>query len=149
MISGLTVVIPCFNEVDNVDGACAEVLAVFGHLDLEVIFVDDGSRDGTLDALRRLAASDPRVQYISFTRNFGFEAAFSAGYRYARRPWILHLDADQQFPAEEGRRLVEVAERGHDAVFGVRIDRNDPWARRAGSAGFHFLAARLRIEVPR
>lgn len=150
-ITELSVVIPCFNEVDNVHHVHAEVLAELGHLDLEIIFVDDGSTDGTLDAITRLAATDARVHHISFTRNFGFEAAFSAGYRYARRPWILHLDADQQFPAAEARRLIEAAERGgHDAVFGVRSDRKDSAARRAGSALFHVVAARLLgIELPR
>lgn len=140
-------VIPCFNEVDNVAPVCAEVLAELADHDLELIFVDDGSKDGTLPAIKALG--DPRVQYISFTRNFGFEAAFSAGYRYATRPWILHLDADQQFPAAEARRLIEVAEQGYDAVFGVRVGRDDPWIRRLGSAAFHRLARLLRIEVPR
>lgn len=148
--SGLTVVIPCFNEVDNVEHVCAEVFNELGHLDLELIFVDDGSSDGTLDVIKRLARADDRVRYISFTRNFGFEAAFSAGYRYARRPWILHLDADQQFPAVEAKRLIEKAGEGYDAVFGVRNDRKDPLTRRMGTAAFHFLAAKmLRIELPR
>jgi polyisoprenyl-phosphate glycosyltransferase len=147
---GLSVVIPCYNEVDNIEHVCSEVLTELGHLDLELIFVDDGSDDGTLDAVKRQARADPRVHYISFTRNFGFEAAFSAGYRYARRPWILHLDADQQFPAAEAHRLIEVAAKGYDAVFGVRPNRKDPLARRAGTAAFHFLAARLlRIELPK
>jgi hypothetical protein len=148
---GLSVVIPCFNEVDNVDHVCAEVLSELDRQDLELIFVDDGSTDGTLDAIKRLASADPRVHYISFTRNFGFEAAFSAGYRYARRPWILHLDADQQFPAAEAHRLIEVAAQGcYDAVFGVRNDRKDALTRRLGTGAFHFVAARiLRIELPR
>ncbi|HEX6869471.1 MAG TPA: glycosyltransferase family 2 protein [Micromonosporaceae bacterium] len=146
---GISVVIPCYNEADNVVHVYAEVVAELGHLDLEVIFVDDGSDDGTLAAVKALAEADPRVQYLSFTRNFGFEAAFSAGYRYASRPWILHLDADQQFPAAEARRLIEVAEQGFDAVFGVRVDRDDPLVRRLGSSLFHLLAARLRIELPR
>lgn len=149
VVDGISVVVPCFNEVDNIAHLYSEVMAELGDLDLELIFVDDGSRDGTLDAIRALAQADPRVQYISFTRNFGFEAAFSAGYRYASRPWVLHLDADQQFPAAQARRLMEVAERGYDAVFGVRVRRDDPWIRRVGSAGFHAIAARLRIEVPR
>ena len=146
---GLSVVIPCYNEVDNVEHVCAEVLAELGHLDLELIFVDDGSSDGTLAVIKRLALADPRVRYISFTRNFGFEAAFSAGYRYASRPWVLHLDADQQFPAAEAHRLIEVAAEGYDAVFGVRGDRKDPAARKLGTAAFHGLAAKLRIELPR
>jgi hypothetical protein len=148
--TGLSVVIPCYNEADNIEHIYAEVMAELGHLDLEVVFVDDGSSDGTLIAIKKLAESDPRVQYLSFTRNFGFEAAFSAGYRYARRPWILHLDADQQFPAEQARKLIEVAGQGYDAVFGIRNDRQDPWQRRLGAAVFQFLATRLLgIELPR
>lgn len=148
--TGLSVVIPCFNEVDNVEHVCAEVFTELGHLDLELIFVDDGSTDGTLAAVKQLARADPRVRYISFTRNFGFEAAFSAGYRYASRPWLLHLDADQQFPAAEAHRLIEAAGQGYDAVFGVRNDRMDPFVRKLGTAAFHGLAAKvLRIELPR
>jgi hypothetical protein len=147
---GLSVVIPCYNEVDNVEHVYAEVMAELGHLDLELIFVDDGSSDGTLAVIKRLAVTDTRVRYISFTRNFGFEAAFSAGYRYASRPWILHLDADQQFPAAEAHRLIETAAQGYDAVFGVRSDRKDPLVRKLGTAAFHGLAAKvLRIELPR
>jgi polyisoprenyl-phosphate glycosyltransferase len=149
-VAGLSVVIPCYNEIDNVEHICAEVLSELGEFDLELIFVDDGSSDGTLDVIKRLARADGRVHYISFTRNFGFEAAFSAGYRYASRPWILHLDADQQFPAAEARRLIEVAEQGYDAVFGVRNDRKDTRSRKLGTAAFHFVGARLlRIELPK
>ncbi|SFB27779.1 Glycosyltransferase involved in cell wall bisynthesis [Amycolatopsis marina] len=146
---GLTVVIPCYNEVDNIEPSYREILAELGTLDLEIIYVDDGSVDGTLEVIRHLAESDSRVQFISFTRNFGFEAAFSAGYRYASRPWILHIDADQQFPAAEARVLIEAAERGNDAVFGVRTNRQDPLLRRWGTAAFHFIGRRLlRIEIP-
>jgi polyisoprenyl-phosphate glycosyltransferase len=149
-VTGLSVVIPCYNEIDNVEHICAEVLSELGAFDLELIFVDDGSSDGTLEMIKRLARTDNRVRYISFTRNFGFEAAFSAGYRYASRPWILHLDADQQFPAAEARRLIEVAEQGYDAVFGVRNDRKDARSRKLGTAAFHFIGARLlRIELPK
>lgn len=148
--TGLTVVIPCYNEADNIQPSYREILAELGTLDLEIIYVDDGSTDGTLEAIRRIAESDPRVQYISFTRNFGFEAAFSAGYRYASRPWILHIDADQQFPAAEAWVLIEAAEHGHDAVFGVRTNRQDPRLRRWGTAAFHYIGRRiLRIEIPR
>src|SRR3954451_941494 len=97
--SGLSVVIPCFNEVENVEPSYREITNELGHYPLELFYVDDGSSDGTLEVIRSLAASDPRVHYLSFSRNFGFEAAFSAGYRYATKPWILRVDADQQFPA--------------------------------------------------
>ncbi|EID54557.1 glycosyltransferase family 2 protein [Saccharomonospora xinjiangensis] len=147
--SGLTVVIPCYNEVENIEHSYAEIVAELGEFDLELLYVDDGSNDGSLDVIRRLAESDPRVHFISFTRNFGFEAAFSAGYRYARKPWILHIDADQQFPAAEAHKLIAAAKSGYDAVFGVRTNRQDPVLRRWGTAAFHFIGRRLlRIELP-
>jgi glycosyltransferase involved in cell wall biosynthesis len=147
--TGMTAVVPCFNEADNVEHAYREIVTELGEHDLEVLFVDDGSSDGTLEKVRALARTDPRVQYLSFTRNFGFEAAFSAGYRYASRPWILHVDADVQFPVTEAHKLVAAAEAGQDAVFGVRETRHDPVVRRVGARFYHFVARRvLGIEIP-
>lgn len=146
--TGLSVVIPCFNEAGSLDATLDEVLAELGDLDLEVICVDDGSTDQTLDVLRRRAAADRRIQFLSLTRNFGVEAAFSAGYLYAGKPWLVHLDADGQFPAAEVHRLLE-ASAGQDAVFGVRAERHDPWLRKVGSAVNQFVARRLlRIDLP-
>lgn len=147
--AGITAVVPCLNEADNIMAAYQEMVAELGGYDLELLFVDDGSTDRTLEIVRQLAAADPRVHYLSFSRNFGFEAAFSAGYRYAARPWVLHLDADLQFPAAEAHKLVAAAEAGRDAVFGVRQTRHDPWVRRAGAAVYHAIARRLlNIEIP-
>jgi glycosyltransferase involved in cell wall biosynthesis len=146
----LTVVVPCLNEADNVERAYREIVDELSRYDgLEVLFVDDGSTDDTLDRVRALAAADPAVSYLSFTRHFGLEAAFSAGFRYARHPWVLQLDADLQFPPAEAHKLIARARAGFDAVFGVRVDRRDPWSRRAASR-LHELVARrlLRIELP-
>ena len=148
-VTSLSVVVPCYNEADNIEPFYDEVVAELGALDLELVFVDDGSTDGTLARVKELAAADERVHFLSFTRNFGFEAAFSAGYRYSRRPWILHLDADQQFPADQAWALMAAAEAGHDAVFGVRPNRRDPLVRRVGAAAFDVVARRLlRVELP-
>ena len=146
---GLTAVIPCYNEVESIDPTYAEIVSDLAGYDLELMFVDDGSADGTLDKIRELAATDSRVQYISFARNFGLEAAFSAGYRYAGKPWVVHLDADLQFPPAEVHRLVERAVAGDDAVFGIRVNRHDPWYRRWGAAAYHAVGRRvLGIEMP-
>jgi hypothetical protein len=99
--------------------------------------------------MRRLAQRDPAVTYLSFTRNFGLESAFSAGYRYARHPWILHIDADLQFPPDQAHRLISRAADGFDAVFGVRVDRQDRWIRRTASRLHDLIARRvLAIELP-
>lgn len=146
----VTVVVPCLNEADNVEPVYREVVAELGRYDdVEVLFVDDGSTDGTLERIRALAARDPAVSFVSFTRNFGLEAAFSAGYRYARHPWVLHLDADLQFPPAEAHKLVARAQTGYDAVFGVRVDRKDPRLRRLASRLHELIARRLLgIELP-
>lgn len=147
--AGFTVVIPCYNEADNLTAAYHEIATELGRYDIELLFVDDGSTDQTLEILRDLAASDPRVQYLSFTRNFGLEAAFSAGYRYASKPWILHTDADMQFPMTEVHKMVAEIETGQDAVFGIRQRRDDPLVRRWGSKAYHFIGRRLLgIEIP-
>lgn len=144
----LTVVVPCFNEEENVLPAYEEIVAELGPDQLEILFVDDGSRDRTLELIRSVAARDDRVSYLSFTRNFGIEAAICAGYRYASRPWLLHLDADMQFPAAEAHKLMAASE-GMDAVFGIRVDRSDPWVRKAGSWVNDVVARRLlRVEMP-
>jgi polyisoprenyl-phosphate glycosyltransferase len=145
----LTVVVPCLNEEDNVEPAYREIITELGQYDdLEVLFVDDGSTDGTLARIRALAADDPAVSYLSFTRNFGLEAAFSAGYRYARHPWVLHLDADLQFPPAEAHKLVSRAQQGYDAVFGVRVGRQDRWFRKVASTLHERIARVLGIELP-
>jgi hypothetical protein len=148
-VGALSVVVPCFNEEDNVVPCYEEIVRELGDLSLELIFVDDGSTDGTLAKIRELADRDPRVRFLTFTRNYGFEAAFSAGYRYASKPWILHIDADQQFPADQARLLIAKADEGYDAVFGVRTNRQDPALRRWGTGAFHFIASRvLGMELP-
>ncbi|GGS46282.1 glycosyltransferase family 2 protein [Actinokineospora fastidiosa] len=149
-MSGLTAIVPCYNEGAQVDVAYQEVCAALGTIDdLEVLFVDDGSRDDTLERIKRIAETDPRVRYVSFARNFGLPAAVTAGFRYASRPWAVQLDADMQFPAAETWRLLDAAGDGYDVVFGIRADRKDSVLRRMGAAGAHWVARRwLRVEVP-
>lgn len=145
----ITVVVPCHNEADNVEDAYRAVVAALSDHDLDLLFVDDGSTDGTLSILRRIADTDPRMRYLSFTRNFGFEAAFSAGFRYACAPWVLQLDADLQFPPAEARKLISRACDGYDAVYGVREHRDDPVTRRLASRLYHFTGERiLGIQIP-
>lgn len=147
----ISAVVPCYNEEDCLPRAYAEisdVLAEFG--EYEMIFIDDGSTDGTLDLIKQFAATDPRVRYLSFTRNFGLEAAFSAGFRYARYPWTVQFDADLQSPPTELPKLMAKSLEGYDVVFAMRIQRRDPWYRRWGSDLQHWLARRVfNIELPR
>ncbi len=150
-MSGLTVIVPCYNEGAQVETAHQEIARALGDLpDLEILFVDDGSTDDTLDRIHKVAENDQRVTYLSFTRNFGLEAAHAAGARYATKPWCAQIDADLQAPPEEIRNLLAKAAEGYDVVFGVRRDRDDPLIRRIGSDGMQWVARRLLgIEIPR
>jgi len=134
MASLLSVVIPAYNEEPNVEPCYRELVSVLEGLGrpFEVIVVDDGSSDGTFAALSRLAEADRRLRVLRFGRNAGQTAALAAGFRAARGDTVVTLDADlQNDPRDIPALLAALA--GHDAVCGWRVDRRDPWARRAGS----------------
>jgi polyisoprenyl-phosphate glycosyltransferase len=147
----LTAIVPAFNEADSIDLAYQRItreLERYGAL--ELLFVDDGSTDATLERIRALAAADRRVKYLSFSRNFGQEAAFSAGFKYATKPWTVQFDADLQWPPEEVHKLLARTAEGYDVVFGIRERRHDPWFRRWGAAAAQWLARGwFGIELPR
>jgi dolichol-phosphate mannosyltransferase len=135
----ISVVIPVYNEADNLRPLHAEISDVAGRevRDLEVIFVDDGSTDGTWKVIQSLAAGDRRVRGLRFRRNFGKSAALSAGFHTARGDVILTLDGDgQDDPAEVPRLLGALdgpdpvdhgGDGALDVVSGWKRVRNDPW----------------------
>ncbi len=147
----ITAMVPCFNEEECIEQAYLRIKEeVYRYGDAEILFVDDGSTDGTLGIIKRIAHEDPRVSFISFARNFGLESAFTAGFSYASKEWTVQLDADLQSPPEELHKLVRRAvEDDQDAVFAVRTGRQDPWYRRLGTVGHQAIATRvLGIELP-
>lgn len=147
----ITAMVPCFNEEECIEQAYLRIKEeVYPYGDAEILFVDDGSTDTTLSIIKRLAAGDPRVSYISFARNFGLESAFTAGFSYASKEWTVQLDADLQSPPAEIHKLTRRAVEGeYDAVFAVRTGRQDPWYRRLGTVGHQAIATRiLGIELP-
>ena len=130
----LSVVIPAFNEEPNVE-ACyrelVEVLELLGH-PFEVVVVDDGSTDRTPEILRALAAADPRLRLVRFRRNAGQTAALDAGFRTARGPVVVTMDADLQNDPRDIPTLLAALEAA-DAACGWRVDRRDRWTKRVAS----------------
>lgn len=99
----ISVVVPCYNEEESLNlfyKEITEVAAEMPTVEFEFLFVDDGSVDGTLEAIKALHKNDARVRYISFSRNFGKEAAIYAGLESSRGDYVVIIDADLQ-----GRRL--------------------------------------------
>jgi dolichol-phosphate mannosyltransferase len=142
----LTVAIPAYNEEANVEPCYRELADVLGtHGDpFEVVFVDDGSTDGTGSVLRRLATADPRVRVLRFRRNAGQTAALHAGFRAARGAVVVTMDADLQNDPHDIPKLL-AALPGQDAVCGWRVDRHDPWTKRMASR----VANRVRDRFTR
>jgi glycosyltransferase involved in cell wall biosynthesis len=121
----LSVVIPVFNEADNLDLLIARLMPVLERCvaSCEVIFVDDGSRDGTMETLRRLNHQDHRIQAISFSRNFGKEIAIAAGLDQAQGAGVVIMDADLQHPPETIEAFVHEWRQGYKNIYGQRTDR--------------------------
>ncbi len=140
----LSIVCPAYEEKEVLPAFHAELCAVLDTLgpeySIEIVYVDDGSRDGTLEVLRELAKQDHRARYLSLSRNFGKEAALTAGLEHARGDVVITLDTDLQHPPALIPTLLERWREGHDIVFTLRQD--DPQLgpfKRLTSQAFHRL----------
>jgi len=128
----VSIVIPVFNEAENVGLLHGEIAAAVKNRseEYEIIFVDDGSSDGSLAELKKIRAGDPRVKIIQFRKNFGQSAAISAGFEYSRGEVVVAMDADLQNDPADIPLLVDKVAEGFDIVNGWRRDRRDKWLTR-------------------
>jgi glycosyltransferase involved in cell wall biosynthesis len=141
----LSLVVPVFNERESLAPLFAEIAAVADQhrLGLEVIFVDDGSRDGSWDVIADLAARDRRVRGLRFRRNFGKAAALQAGFQAARGDRLITLDADLQDDPAEVPNFLKHLDQGYDLVSGWKKVRHDPWHKVFPSHVFNALVSWL------
>src|SRR6516162_8004638 len=125
----ISCVIPLYNEHESLRVLYGEIVEATrtANLDFEIVFVDDGSNDGSWSIVDDLAKSDPRVHGVRFRRNFGKAAALSAGFHAARGDIILTLDADLQDDPREIPRFLTALHDGLDVVSGWKRVRHDPW----------------------
>lgn len=128
----ISVVVPLFNEAKTVEILHKRLTATLQCLSCpyEIIYVDDGSGDGTTDLLRLIHRENPRVKIIVFNRNYGQHAAVLAGFEIAQGEVVVTLDGDLQNPPEEIPKLLGKIEEGHDVVGGWRTEREDSFLRR-------------------
>jgi len=141
----LSIVVPVWNEEANLEALYARLAPVADGIPggVEMIFVDDGSTDRSLDLLRALAARDERLHVVSFNRNYGQHAAVMAGFEVATGRTVVTLDADLQNPPEEIPKLLAKADEGFDAVGGARENRQDSFFRRLASRQVNALMRRI------
>ena len=123
----ISVVLPCYNEEKVLSLTYAELTSEMKKItdDYELIFVDDGSRDGTCSLLKEFAAGDDHVKYISFSRNFGKESAMLAGLRYSSGDFTVIMDSDLQHPPELIAQMLEYGRQGYDQVIAQRDREGD------------------------
>lgn len=128
----VSVFLPVYNEEDNIDQLNVRLKQELTKLErsYEVIYVDDGSTDGSLAKLRDIAADDQHVRVISLRRNYGQTAAMSAGIDHARAQILIPMDADLQNDPADISRLLDKLDEGYDVVSGWRKDRKDAWLTR-------------------
>ena len=143
--TSISVVVPLYNERPALDELCRRLTTVLSGLArrYEVIFVDDGSTDGSIQTLKGFRSINPSVRFIRFRRNFGKSAALAAGFRAARYDVILTMDADLQDMPEELPLLLMRLDEGYDLVSGWRHRRRDKLGRRIGSKIYNRVTSLL------
>jgi polyisoprenyl-phosphate glycosyltransferase len=147
----LSIVVPCFNEEDVIRLTHRRLVDVLGKTGfcLQIVFVDDGSDDGTPDIAAEIAKSDPRVKTVLLSRNFGHQAAVSAGLADADGDAVVVMDADLQDPPEAVIQMIEKWLQGADIVYGIRTKRKESLLKRAAYSLFYRAYQRLaNIDVP-
>lgn len=143
----ISVIVPCFNEEAVLPGFIERMTATASGwgLEYELLCVDDGSRDRTWELLKAQNATDPRWRCLSFARNFGHQAAVSAGLHHATGDAAVIIDADLQDPPEEIARLLAKWREGFEIVFATRKTRRDPLVKRIFAWVFYRALSRMAL----
>jgi len=144
----ISVIVPAMNEQDNVQPFYDVVKAVIDSLsdfDWEIIFIDDGSTDATVERVLALREKDPRLCVLQLSRNFGSYAAIKAGFDYARGDACISISADLQDSPELFKAFTARWQEGYDIVWGTREQRDDPWSKTLMASLFYRLIRRLAL----
>lgn len=145
MSPDISIVIPLYNEVDNIEPLCRAILGVMQDRSYEVIIVDDGSTDGSTEKLKEWCSLHTNFRSIHFKKNAGQTAAMDAGFKYASGEYVVTLDADMQNDPSDIPKLLEKLD-AYDMVCGWRQKRNDPWIKRISSKVANSIRNKLSDE---
>lgn len=148
----ISIIAPCFNEADNIDlfAQSLHKIVAGADFDYELVFIDDGSTDDTREKLIALSKAHDEIRVIVFSRNFGKEAAMTAGLDHAQGDAIIVMDVDLQDPPELIHDFIAKWREGYDVVYGSRQDRtSDSFAKRFTAEGFYRLFNRISgVKIP-
>ena len=147
----LSVVLPVCNEEENIPPLYRRLTAVLDaeEVSYEIIFVDDGSTDGSTGLLHGLAGDDPRVRVVELARNFGHQVAISAGLDFAQGDAVIIMDADLQDPPEVLPEFIAGWRAGNDVVYAIREQRKESWPKRVAYEAFYRMLRRVaNVDIP-
>ena len=142
----ISIIVPVYNEETNIPLIKAELFNVFSSLpyDYEIIFVNDGSKDGSQQAIENLTKKDKKIKSIEFSRNFGKEMATTAGLHYCTGDCAILIDADLQHPPETISKFVVDWEKGYEVVVGIRKNcKSDTFVKVLGSKLFYKIMSKI------
>jgi glycosyltransferase involved in cell wall biosynthesis len=138
----ISVIIPVFNEVESIKELYDQLKkGLEQYIPYEIIFVDDGSSDGSVETIKKICELDNSIILIQFHRNYGKSAALSEGFKYANGNYVVTMDADLQDDPSEIKNLINKLEEGYDLVSGWKKDRKDPLSKRLPSKLFNFVTS--------
>lgn len=147
----VSLLIPAYNEEDSLGLLYNELNKVIDTIpgyEFEILFVNDGSNDNSLDILRNLQKRDSRINYISFSRNFGKETAMAAGFDYVSGDAVVIMDADLQDPPQLIKEMIMYWEEGYDDIYAKRRSREgETWFKKFTSSAFYRLLQRM-TKIP-
>ena len=151
----LSIIIPVFNEEAVIEATHSRLASLTGEMmqqkvidDYEIIYIDDGSRDGSLNILKGFSAKSPKTKVLSFSRNFGHQPALAAGILHASGDAVVSLDADLQDPPELIGEMIKEYKSGHDIVYAVRKERNaDSLFKRWTARLFYKLMQSMGVDI--
>jgi len=147
----ISVVIPAYNEAQNIRTITERISEQLKDLgEFEIIFVDDGSTDSTLQEIKKVAKENPSIKFISFSRNFGHQKALKAGLDHAKGNCVITMDADLQHPPEMIISLIQQWEKGFDIVYTVRRDPQDAslFKKISSKLFYKFINMMSDIDIP-
>lgn len=148
----ISIVIPIYNEQETISELYSRLNKVFSAIgeEFEAIFINDGSTDTSLETIRNIHNKDKRLKAISFSRNFGHQAAITAGLRYASGDCVVVMDADLQDQPEIITEMVKKWRQGFEVVYGIRQHRKEPWITRVCYEIFYSLLYKISpSQIPR
>ena len=153
MIDSISIIIPSYNESENINEVYRRTLETIKKVNIkkyEIIFVENGSKDNSLELLKKINSENKSVKVISLSRNFGYQSAIAVGLKYAENDYVCVMDGDLQDPPEIISKFVDKISKGYDVVYGIRIKRKASFIKNFFYNLFYEIYSKLsEIDVPK